>query len=328
MSKFEDNLEEQFDNFRVSRPDFTKNQYYLYADFVELVAFFSKEDTTEADILDRIYDENINISEEIEIPETDDEIASLRPEIDDKEKEWISEVFDLLANRADLFMDDYPFIVNVSSNSIKIKDEINERNKIYLVLLFSSHLNYFKILQPSLTTEFEIISYYALLNFLPNKAIVKQFGKRTDYIGSAKEKIINLAKDLNVKYDSIVNEIVGNQEKGLDLAAWIPFDDKIPNMITLLAQCACGKEWYKKQNETIRFNNYFNFYRLKPIHSMFIPFSLYRDSDSFYKSEELDKKLLFERSRIIKNLNDINFFDNLDVKKIIEKSLEITEDIV
>ena len=118
------------------------------------------------------------------------------------------------------------------------------------------YLNYFKDVYSDLTTEFEQTSFEALRNFLPLNANVKQLGKNSDYTGDAQSKIRALAKDLNVSINE--NEIIqiqGTQERGLDVIGWLPFKDQIPNMITILVQCACGTEWYKKQNKTKRFEN-------------------------------------------------------------------------
>ena len=325
--KFNDKIKTFLVNFAIGKPNFTSNQIHLYADYVELIALFSNDLVSKSDIIDRLYDEDIELICNIVSSETETDIASLQPEIDDKTNEQVLSFFELIKERSILFKGDYPFIIN--ADSVILKENLSVKNMIYLSLLISSHLNYFDKLQPELTSEFEKISYQALLNYLPANAKIKQFGKNSDYKGSAKTKIINLANEIGIKYNDEVNEIIGNQEKGLDLIAWIPFNDRIPNITTILIQCACGKDWYKKQSETRRFEHtYYNFYRFKPIHSMFIPYSLYRDSGKFYQSEEIDNKLLFERSRILENINNTDFFKSMKSNNIVQKCVDFVEDTV
>jgi hypothetical protein len=155
---------------------------------------------------------------------------------------------------------------------------------------------------------------------MPPHAIIKEFGKNTKYRGTAQERIIALGSELNVKIfeDEIKNNVRGNQERGLDVIGWIPFHDKTPNFVSILGQCACGKDWYKKQSETRRYeNSYYQFYRNRPIHTMFIPYALGTGSSSFYQSDEIDC-LLFERFRIMEYINETDFLNDLDSKKIID----------
>ncbi len=119
-----------------------------------------------------------------------------------------------------------------------------------------------------------------------------------------------------------------NQERGLDIISWIPFEDKIPNFITILAQCTCGKKWDKKQNETGRYENYLNFYKQRPIHALFVPYSL-SNINSFFQSDDIIKdRIIFDRKRILEFLPDINFFNDLQSKDIINKCIEYEEDTV
>lgn len=316
--KFSEKLQKQFAGFSVGIPNFSKHNYHLYGDYVELVALFTKTETTKADILDRLFDEGIAIS--------DDENNA---EADDKKELWIEEIFEIIEYRKHLFKGEYPFLFE--KDILKLKDKPTEKNRIYLSLLISSSLNYFNDLKSELTTEFEIISYHSLKNYMPENAIVKATGNNSDYSGTAIEKIRQLAFDINIKVDEYELSNISKknvQEKGLDLIAWIPFEDKIPNLIALLAQCACGKNWDKKQSETERYENYFRFYHKKPIHSMFIPYALSKEN-YFHQSDDITgDRIIFDRKRILDFISDTSFFNSLNTNKIIEKSLEYVEDIV
>ncbi len=312
---FNEKLQKQFTDFNISIPNIPRHKHHLYADYIELIALFSKSEVTKSDILDRLFDEGLS--------------GNNNPEIDDKNETWINEIFDLIYFRNSLFSNDYPY--KIENKSLKIKNKISEKNKIYLSLLISSSLNYFKLLQLELTTEFETISYQSLLNFMPDFATVKATGKNSDYKGTAKQKIEKIASEINIEINKkeLANISDRNmQEKGLDLIAWIPFEDEIPNLITFLAQCACGKDWDKKQFETGRYENYFYFYKKKPIHLMYIPYSITNIS-AFYMSDDIvGDKIIFDRKRILEFIPNTLFFNNLNSYTIVNKSIEYEEDIV
>ena len=148
-----------------------------------------------------------------------------------------------------------------------------------------------------------MISYEAIKSFLPN-AIVKSFGKLSEYKGTAKEKIRNLAEDLGLPTDNYAIECVGDrnvQERGLDIVSWIPFEDKCQNKIIFLCQCACGKQYESKQHDVRRFKQYYIFYKTNPQLTLFIPYALINSKNGkFYHSDYFeDDYLIFERLRII-----------------------------
>lgn len=303
----------------------TRNLTYLYADYVELVSLISKQNyISSTDILDRLKDEGI-IKQKLSDAD--------QSEANDEDESFIDDVFRLILERSQLFEDDYPFeIEGVNKIKLKNNDIISDRNKIYLYLLTASSLNIFYELQSDLTTEFENLCKEVLINFLPKHAIVKSFGKNTSYRGTAVEKIKALANDMRVTIDNDAFDeisVKGTQEKGLDLVGWIPFNDNVPNVLSVLAQCACGKEWYKKLGETSRYNNYFKFHRLNPVHTIFIPYNLVSfNKNIFFKNDEIDNRLLFERKRIMNYIISTDFFSTYNSKTLVDYCLSFEEDIV
>lgn len=326
---FEDKLIEQFDGFKLRVPTFAKHLQHLYADYVELIALFSNENyVTAANFLDRLNDEGIKVTENP--PELGiDEIASVKTEVDDQKVSWVTSVFDILSDRHMLYGESYPF--EYTTNRIKLREALDEKKRIYLMLLIASNLDVFQKVASVLTSEFEIVSYYALKSYLPSHATVKQFGKNSEYTGNAKSKIRSLADDLNIKIDEVELERIpdGNiQERGLDVIGWIPFEDKNPNLVAILGQCACGKYWNDKQRESRRFEEYLRFYKLKPTHALFIPYALIDLSGGFHQSDEIHDCLLFERKRILEFIHNDAFFGELNSRAIVEKCLEFEEDVV
>lgn len=291
----------------IQKPDYTRFEIDYYADFIELAVLFANKDgITLGDIQDRFFGEKTyNNAEER-----------------DKDESFLKLIFSRIEERIVLFNDDYPF--SYSTNKILIlKIELTINQKLYLSMLLSSKLNIFKEFKSDLTTDFEVISCSALKNFLPTKSIVKEFGKNTYYTGTAYAKIEQLANDLELAINEYELKQVGernNQERGLDIIGWIPFKDGCANKIIYLCQCACGKQYESKQHDTRRFENYLQFYKTKPQHTLFIPYSLINQREKkFYHSDYIeDDYLVFERKRILEYCED-SVFENLTSKRIVEK---------
>ena len=267
---FTEKIETLFSDFKIGIPSIRDHNHHLRADYIELIALFTNSEVTRSDVLDRLYDEGIVLSESEDMDDSglggpDGEgiafsesgdiegLYSDKPERDDKDENLINEIFQLINYRFLLFSSDYPF--ELDNDVLMLKSKLNDKNKIYLSLLIASSLNYFTPLIQEIATEFEMISHQSLKNFMPKNAIVKPTGKSGSYTGNAKEKIKRLSKEMNIPLnDEEISNISdqNTQERGLDLISWIPFEDNIPNFITILAQCSCGKEWNKKQHDTGR----------------------------------------------------------------------------
>uniref|UniRef100_UPI004047BE72 hypothetical protein n=1 Tax=Roseivirga sp. TaxID=1964215 RepID=UPI004047BE72 len=329
---FDDKLDRLFLDFKLTVPNTKTTNFHLYADYVELISLFSNDSfVTKGDIIDRLLDLGIEKIEEESVDEGI-EIGSTASEQYDKVEDRVNQIFSLVEERFYIYGCEYPF--DYSARGLRIKSSLEFKHRLYLYLLVGSNLNMFKAVQGEITTDFETVSYHALQKYLPEKSTVKNFGKSSDYSGNAKDKIRKLAKDLNIAIDELELENISeknNQERGLDLIGWIRFDDIVPNILVILGQCACGKEWHGKSHDTRRFKNYFKFYKLKPLHSLFIPYSLINYQKSrFYNSDEIldDYTLLFERKRIMEYFNDEDIFNALTSKTLIDRCISYEEDIV
>jgi len=300
-----------------SSPSYVRNEVYLYADFVELVTLFSKDgEVSIGDIQDRFFGtKEYNSSSERDEDET-----------------LLLEIFMLLQERSNFYAADYPFTFDNEKTLLNLNSSLSDKNKLYIYLLISSKLNIFKEFRTELTTEFEFICKDALEKYLPNESIVKNFGRNSAYSGNAISRIEQLATELNLTVDKYELSQVSernNQERGLDIVGWIPFQDKCMNLLVFLAQCACGKNYESKQHDTRRFENYLNFYKTQPIHVMFIPFSLINSRErKFYHSDLIEKDyLIFERKRIVE-LYDIANFNSFESYKIVNSCIGYKEGIV
>lgn len=330
MSSLEEQLEQQFNKLTVTPKNHTKNLAHLQADFAEIIALLRNEDLfSAADMINRYKSFNIR-AKDLDV-DSDDQDSEAEKE--DGYDRWAHQVFIILQDRQSLYGEDYPF--EVDSTSIKlINDEsIQGKKRVYLILLLCANLNYFGKLEAVLTSEFEHLSYSALKEFIPT-AQVRQFGKNSDYNGTAKNKIRALAKDMmEVELnDREFRKITGTQERGLDVVGWYPFKDKYSNFLSILGQCACGKEWYKKLNETRRFHNYFRYEKLNPIHALFVPGALFskavEDDGDYFQSDELNDVLCFERLRILEYIKCVDVLKGLDSNKVVEFAIRYEEDLV
>lgn len=318
MKTFDDKIRQCLNNFSdIDNPSYSRHETNFYADFIELVAVFSLDKMISiGDIADRFFGTK------------DYDTAQQR----DKDEKWLQELFSLLEERRNLFGIHYPFTLR-DEKELEIKEDLTWKNRFYIYLLIASKLNIFKDFRNEITSEFEIVSSVVLKNFLPHNAIVKEFGKNSEYQGNAKTKIRNLAKDLGLESNDYEINCVpdrNNQERGLDLIAWIPFEDACMNKLIYLGQCACGKNTESKYHDTRRFSNYFHFYKTKPQHLMFIPYSLINTrANKFYGSDLVeDEFLIMERKRIVDLFNQEDSFMNLSSYNIVNNLIEYKEDIV
>lgn len=297
---------------KVDKPDYPKDDTNLYADFVELLAVFSKGDgVAYGDVLDRFFGE------------PDENNSS---ETNDANESFVDGIFSMIEERNFLYAGLYPFYFG-DEQTIRLKDNLSMPQKLYLFLLLSSSLNIFKAFNSEITSDFEKVSYEVVKSFLPN-AIVKQFGKQSEYSGTAKEKIKKLANDLGLPTDDYEIGNIGernNQERGLDIVSWLPFEDSCQNKVVFLCQCACGKQFESKQHDIRRYEHYYRFYRTKPQRTLFVPYSLINPKENkFYHSDYVeDDYLLFERLRIVnlmKKKEDI--LSHLKSTCLIEKCIQ------
>lgn len=312
MMSFEEKLAQAIQNLQnADKPDCPMDCLNNYADFIELLVLFSGSDgVSYGDIQDRFFGE------------LDENSTS---EKNDKNESFIDSIYKIIDERMILYKDTYPF--DKKDEVILLKKQLSIKQKIYLFLLLSSSLDIFKSFNAELTTDFETLCYKVMQLYLPN-AVVKAFGKNSEYTGSAKVKIKKLAEDLGVSLDDYDFEQIGDrnsQERGLDIVGWLPFDDHCSNMIIFLGQCACGKQYESKQHDVRRFENYYRYYKTKPQRTLFIPYSLINPGKrKFYHSDYIEQGyLLFERKRILGLLEDADdaIFNNLKTKPLVEKCI-------
>lgn len=299
----------------IGKPDFPEHQINLYADYIEIIVLFSHDDgISEGDVNDLFFGE------------PDEESDAARK---DKQEAFIKRIFDLIDERIASFAGLYPFVKK--DGVLYLKQDISNDSKYYITLLISSQLDVFKSFQPDLTTDFETLSYESLRKYLPSGE-VRQFGKNTTYKGNAREKIRSLSKEIDIpinEYEVSQIDERNNQERGLDVIGWLPFKDNCQNKIVFLGQCACGKKFESKQHDTRRFEEYFYFYKARPQHTLFIPYSLINVSAGKFYHDFIERDyLVFERKRMVTLLSGNHVFDRLISRNLIERCIHSTHEHV
>lgn len=319
---FDEKLLKSFQRLdNTGKPDYPKGESNYYLDFIELLALFAgKDGISYGDILDRFFGE-----QEETHTYGDNPNETYTPERNDTNESFIDGLFLLIDERMSQFGELYPFMKK-DENIFALKDGLSDEQKLYLFLLLSSSLDIFGSFNSELTTDFESLAFETMRQFLPN-AIVKPFGKNSEYRGTAKEKIKQLAEDIGLTTNDYEISQIGErnvQERGLDVVGWLPFDDNCSNIIVFLCQCACGKNYEYKQHDIRRFEHYYNFYRTMPQHTLFIPYSLINPKEGkFYHSDLIDDDyLIFERMRIL-NLNKgkNSIFNTLQSRDLVEQCI-------
>lgn len=230
-------------------------------------------------------------------------------EEEDKEENELDTYFDLLRYRAELFKDDYPFIIT-EANSIKLKEHLSNKNKNYLILLCSSNLDRFKEFTTPLTNDFEKLSAFSINNIFGSNAKLIEFGNNNEYKGlNTINKLKKLAQQMNIEVDEDrIKKIpkYANKDKGLDLVTWIPFNDKKPIMFMMFIQCASGRNWKHKLTENRQINSYFKLGNCVVSYGISVPFEFTTTDNLFEYFEHIENtgNILFDRSRILEYIEE------------------------
>ncbi len=327
---FDKKIKEAFNGLSIGKPSESHDNIIYYADYIELVCLVTNDFVSQADIKDRLYDEGEAFSVQDNV---DGEIGDVEAQINDKAESFVNTCFSYLQLRVDVYKETYPFCVD-DHQGVKLigKDKLSNKQKLYIYLLISSNLNIFSKLMHSITAEFEFLSENVLKNYLPSNAKVYGFGSNSAFTGNAQKKMRDLANILNVDTDDrIINQVSphNSKEEGLDLVGYIPFKDENPNTIIIFGQCACGKNWFGKQNESRRYERFYKPYLNPFTFALFSPRDYTNKDHRFCSDKDLTEgQLLFERRRLLE-LSDDNIIASLDKsRQIVDHSIDFVEGLV
>lgn len=315
LSNIEDKVESYNDH---------QNIDHKKCDYIELLALLNKDELYEDNLISRFFKEDDDRTEH------EDNVSA---EIDDSQERSLSELFRTLNYRQSMFEEHYPFIVTDDSIKLKEVEHLTKENKLYIVLLCCANLKKFtKKTQSKLTEEFEEITYTSIKKFLPQFEL-KRMGSNSDYRGNTSDKLKLLATDLNIStQDDQIDNLAktASKEKGVDLFGWKKFKDKIPNMLMIAIQCACGEKTDYKINEPENYHNYLNFdkFKSKPVVVLSVPKAISIAPNSIKDKLEVIKtnNLFFDRLRLMEYIdNTLEIESLLLANKLIEKSISVVD---
>ncbi|GGS06644.1 hypothetical protein GCM10008960_36280 [Deinococcus sedimenti] len=289
--------------------DLSREDNYKWADHIELLCLFAKDGIiTSADV-----ELMIDHEEDIYISNSDEEGDFDSTERGDSRELAVSDWFRILRYRAAQFGDSYPFDLDDSNNIIMKKSVMEDNHKLYISMLASSNLRYFKYYSPRLTSSFERVSADVLKAYLPTNAEVHNFGAGSTNVrvsekynrGSLYDRILELAADLRWKplIERRHYNRRNNGDDGLDLVAWIPINDENSGMVVLFGQCACTDNWTSKQHSsgTAKWGRRLDL-TCDFVNTVFIPICFRDSAGLWHAPQEIEKSILFDRLRIIRIL--------------------------
>lgn len=137
----------------------------------------------------------------------------------------------------------YPFTVNLGSIDFSLS---NPLDIIYIFLLLANRLDMQteKIQGGMNATElFERLCRVVATSYLGVHSKCEIFG--TSVPGSFQDKVNDILKKLRIpgEFNPPTGWTGHQQDGGIDLVAWIPFDDSLDSQLIALGQCKTGTNW-------------------------------------------------------------------------------------
>jgi hypothetical protein len=337
-------------------PNCNVNEYYRWGDFIELKCLLNKDSLYSIDEFkdlykdtkrdskskDNYYSKNID---DINEPEEDEEIIfdnENKSSVNDKIERFSIDCYKIIESRVRDFDVSYPFEISNNGREISLKYDIDEKKKMYILLLISSNLWCFKDQQNSLTNSFEILSKEAMKDFLPEHAKLHLFGSGNSEPLANHEEFLQIQKFVD-KIKLLAGKLYltpilkeedyskyDKGDKGLDIIGWIPSNDLMPHFPLFFGQCTCSPEdWVQKQNDS-KFDRWSNLIKLKtyPLNFMFIPHSFRKADGTWFQEDDIQMSILIDRNRLISHIKSWDTISqNLTSSQIIEDILYAKENI-
>ena len=200
---------------------------------------------------------------------------------------FLSSVWDELEVRMNLYGENPPFICDRIEVAPNIIWEEYPEYMMCLILAMTGNPS-----NPTPTGKlFERISMEAAKNYINGEAII--FGH------PSKIKVANICQLTNEKFKS---ELPANyNDRGLDVIAWKPFNDKRGNQVIVLLQCAGGHNWTSKTGDVVlrAWKEKYITFGCTPIRG-FSTVVVITDRERF-EEISFETDLLFDRPRIFRN---------------------------
>lgn len=319
---------------RFEKPKYKVASVHLWADYVELLAARDIDSQISAgQLIDRIWPEARDLVPEEEEPQ---ELEEDIPEAQDAYARKVDDWFRLLKTRALKYDEDYPF--ELENNLIKVKANLTNKHKVYLVLLCCSHLKYFGTEEPLLTTEFEVLSTMVARKLVPNTAEIFNVGKNNiggtpRYTGNKYTKLLAMSKDMGATLMTKEDDLppTDSGDAGMDLLGWQNFPDRGDNKILYVGQAKCSDLWDDGRKDALALlERHFNF-NGDPNNFFFIPYCFRTAGFTWARPRSATKIVLVDRLRMLSLLNNddvTNFVQNYQSLTVTDTLLTQPESVI
>ena len=218
---------------------------------------------------------------------------------DDAVLNKLSEAFVKNSERNTVF-GGYPFTIN--TNSLSYKSELTRKEAYYVFLLLANRLNMQKEnIQggQNATDLFERLCRCVISEYLGGHCKCEVFGTSVHDLPRFKIKVNDILDkmDLLGHYKEPFGGTGHHKDGGIDIIAWLPFEDRKDSQLIALGQCKTGSHWEQLLKKTDFFSNYTTYIPyVNPIYFFFVT-----EDFGIYKWEERSKDagVLFDRRRIL-----------------------------
>lgn len=319
---------------RFEKPKYNVSSVHLWADYVELLTARDIDSQISAgQLIDRIWPEARDlVPEEEELQDFEEDIPQAQDAYARKVDDW----FRLLKTRASKYGSDYPF--DLENNLIKVKENLSDKQKLYLILLCCSHLKYFGTEEPLLTTEFEVLSTMVAKKLVPNTAEIYNVGKNNvggtrRYTGNKYAKLLAMSKDMGIALMTKEEDLppTDSGDAGTDLLGWQNFPDKGDNKILYLGQAKCSDLWDDGRKDALALLERHFAFNGDPNNFFFIPYCFRTAGFTWARPRSATKIVLVDRLRMMNLLDNndvVNFVQNYQSMTVADTLLNLPESII
>lgn len=307
------------------------NSPHLFSDLAELLTVIDyygkgslhKNDLAEVRQKNPVSSDELDEERENELDdERDDDEREIADSVRNEKREvQLENVWRQLEYRESTLGDAYPFCV--VGDEILLKEHLNEKNRIYILLLACSRLRSFTNSTGAAqrwAKHFTLVCKEAMRALMPEHANVRIFDansddRRTYYGTNLKTALKVLGRDLGVLsfYQKEIDNCSTSGDAGFDLIATIEFPDGITSNYGILGQCGAQETgWPKKTLEAhaLNLSAYFHMVFQHPS-TMFTPVCYRQSNGEWVKNSATNAVVLFDRIRIMHLLDKISKWSDL-----------------
>lgn len=225
---------------------------------------------------------------------------------EDTDDTRVDSIISELIRRSDLYGDTSPF--EVDGKCVKPKIKWDKKPELTMCLIFSVRGVKRKKGKDDGTKLFERFSSEAVMSYLNGPAEVIGFPDKKKLTAQIDNIALKTYEKIGARSPS-----PRDKDKGVDIIAWKPHNDKRPNQIILLLQCAAGINFEQKRSISLSAWNEFINWAVQPIPGIIIP--SIPSNDEWIEVRDY-YSMIFDRVRIFRATFRTAFLDKKLKKEI------------